>query len=80
MNTPPCFAQNDGSLTLQRHARKHAHKGGSGVQTLHAFPPPVQHPNPDAQSGRTAALRAWGRATSPPLATFSGGGSWADPL
>ncbi len=45
----PCFAQNDGSLTLQRHTRKHAHKGGSGAWTLRTCPPPVQHPNPDAQ-------------------------------
>ncbi len=25
------FAQNDGSLTLQRYTREHAHKGGSGA-------------------------------------------------
>jgi hypothetical protein len=31
MNTAPCFAQNDSSLTLPRHARKPAHKGGSGA-------------------------------------------------
>jgi hypothetical protein len=27
----PCFAHHDGSLTLQRHTRKRAHKGGSGA-------------------------------------------------
>ncbi len=46
---PPCFAQNGLSLTLQRHARKHAHKGGSGAMTLRKYPPRVQHANPDAQ-------------------------------
>ena len=53
---------------------------GSGAWTLRTCPPPIRHANPDAQPGRTAALRAWGRATSRAPVTLSGGGSWAEPL
>ncbi len=42
---PPCFADYDSSLTLQRHARADAHQGGSGAWTLRTYPPPVPHPN-----------------------------------
>jgi hypothetical protein len=66
-----CFAHRDSSFTLQRHARKDAHNGGSGAWTLRA--PAAGRAS---QPRRTAALRA----TSPPLPTFSGGGSWAEPF
>ena len=46
MNTALCFAHNDSSLTLQRHARERTHKGGSGAWTVRTYPPPVQHPQP----------------------------------
>ena len=49
------------SLTLQRHARKHAHKGGSGAITLRTCSPPVQHLNNVASTSDVLRRRFMGR-------------------
>ena len=58
---PPCFAQHDSSLTLQRHACKDAHQGGSGAWTVRTYPPPVQHPNHVACTCDVVRRRFMGR-------------------
>ena len=51
----------DTPLTLQRPAREHVHKGGSGVQTLRTYLSPVRHPNHVACTCDVVRRRFMGR-------------------
>ncbi len=48
-------------LTLQRPAREHVHKGGSGAETLRTCSPLVQHPNSVASTCDVLRRRFMGR-------------------